>query len=162
MTEGSATSPEGPAWTGPFAYSRQVEFSETDMAGVVHFTHYLRYMEMAEHAYWRSIGISGMGRFEGIHLGWPRVRAECHYKRPLRFEDMVEIRVYVARVGRTSVDFRHALYQGDPAAGKLAATGRLTLTCADLDRGDPFESIPVPGWLRERIAVAPPSALTFM
>ena len=38
------------------AYKRRVEFAETDMAGQVHFSNFFRYMEAAEHAFFRSLG----------------------------------------------------------------------------------------------------------
>ena len=37
---------------------RRVQFYETDMAGIVHFSCYFRYMEEAEHAMWREAGLS--------------------------------------------------------------------------------------------------------
>ena len=41
-----------------FKFVRIVEFSETDMAGIVHFSNYCKYMEAAEHRFFRSIGYS--------------------------------------------------------------------------------------------------------
>jgi acyl-CoA thioester hydrolase len=35
---------------------RRVEFSETDMAGIVHYSNFFRYMEAAEHEFFRSLG----------------------------------------------------------------------------------------------------------
>ena len=37
---------------------RTVEFSETDMAGIVHYSNFFRYMESAEHAFFRALGFS--------------------------------------------------------------------------------------------------------
>ena len=39
-----------------FQITRRVEFSETDMAGIMHFSNYFRFMETAEHAFFRSLG----------------------------------------------------------------------------------------------------------
>ena len=41
-----------------YRYRRRVEFSETDLAGIVHFSNYFRYMEAAEHEFFRSLGLS--------------------------------------------------------------------------------------------------------
>jgi acyl-CoA thioesterase FadM len=68
---------------GEFEYARVVQFSETDLAGIVHFSAYFRYMEEAEHALWRAAGLS-VARDD---LHWPRVSASCEYASPLRFED---------------------------------------------------------------------------
>ena len=40
-----------------FVYHRRVTFAETDMAGIVHFSNFYRYMEEAEHAFLRSRGL---------------------------------------------------------------------------------------------------------
>ena len=68
-----------------FKLIRRIEFSETDMAGIVHFSNFFRMMESAEHAFFRSLGFSVHP--EGGTTGWPRVSATCDYLRPLRFED---------------------------------------------------------------------------
>ena len=36
-----------------FSYEHRVEFFETDLAGIVHFANYYRFMEQAEHAFFR-------------------------------------------------------------------------------------------------------------
>jgi acyl-CoA thioester hydrolase len=55
---------------------RRVEFSETDMAGIVHFSNFFRYMETAEHGFYRSLGFSVILRNYDPPLGFPRVHAE--------------------------------------------------------------------------------------
>ncbi len=74
-----------------FKAIRRVEFSETDMAGIVHYSNFFRYMETAEHGYFRSLGYSVVTDHFETPVGWPRVHAECDYRHPLRFEDEVEI-----------------------------------------------------------------------
>ena len=77
--------------TCEFKWTRRVEFAETDMAGIMHFANFFRYMEMAEHAFYRTLGFSVHETNEGGIVGWPRVMARCDFKRPLRFEDEVEV-----------------------------------------------------------------------
>ena len=36
-----------------FTYSRRIQFSDTDMAGIVHFANFYRFMEEAEHEMFR-------------------------------------------------------------------------------------------------------------
>ena len=79
-----------------FKAIRRVEFSETDMAGIVHYSNFFKYMETAEHGFFRALGHSVvMDKFDPP-VGWPRVRAECDYRQPLRFEDEVEIHLLVS------------------------------------------------------------------
>src|ERR1044072_9080102 len=70
---------------------RRVEFSETDMAGIVHYSNFFRYMESAEHGFFRTLGYSVVSDKTDPPIGWPRVHAECDYLQPLRFEDEIEV-----------------------------------------------------------------------
>ena len=84
---------------------RRVEFSETDMAGIVHYSNFFRYMEAAEHAFFRSIGFSVVTRNVDPPVVWPRVHAESDYRRPIRFEDEIEIRMYVTKKKSKSLTY---------------------------------------------------------
>ena len=74
-----------------FKTKRRVEFADTDVAGVVHFSNYFRYLEVAEHEFFRSLGIRLHGEDEGGMFGWARVHASCDYLRPARYADMLEM-----------------------------------------------------------------------
>ena len=41
-----------------FTTQRMVEFSDTDMAGIMHFASFFHYMESVEHEFIRSLGLS--------------------------------------------------------------------------------------------------------
>src|SRR5436190_17664650 len=88
-----------------FKVTRRVEFSETDMVGIVHYSNFFRYMEVAEHAFFRSLGISVVTRQVDPPVGWPRVHAECDYQQPLRFEDEFEIHMLVAEKRSKSLKY---------------------------------------------------------
>ena len=54
-----------PHMSNEFSVTHFVQFSETDMAGIVHFSNFFRWMEEVEHAYFRSLGLSvSMARFD--------------------------------------------------------------------------------------------------
>lgn len=79
-----------------FIHERVVEFAETDMAGIVHFSNFFRYMEAAEHAFFESLGLSLHQSQEGGRMsGWARVHAECDYARPLHYRDHLRVRLLV-------------------------------------------------------------------
>ena len=67
---------------------RRVEFYETDMAGIVHFSNFFRFMEACEHAFLRSLDHELHGMLDGLETGWPRVNATCDYRAPARFGDI--------------------------------------------------------------------------
>src|SRR5271166_3324319 len=89
-----------------FKMTRRIEFADTDMAGIVHFSNFFRMMEAAEHAFFRSLGFSIHSKADGQSIGWPRVSATCDYLRPLRFEEEVEIHLLVAEIRSRSVRYR--------------------------------------------------------
>src|SRR3954470_13363224 len=88
-----------------FTITRRVQFAETDMAGIVHFANYFRMMEEVEHAFFRSVGLSVSMQHDGMHVGWPRVAAACEYFGPIQFEDEVELRLRVTKVGDKSFNY---------------------------------------------------------
>jgi YbgC/YbaW family acyl-CoA thioester hydrolase len=118
-------SPAGSAGTTDdgFRYDRRVLFYETDLAGVVHFSNYFRYMEEAEHALWRTAGL-GIDR-AGSDVGWPRVSAAFDYKNPLFFEDAFTIVVRIAAVTRRTIQYSCVFTRDETPIG----VGSMTTAC---------------------------------
>ena len=125
---------------------RRIQFSETDMAGVVHFSNYFRMMEEVEHAFFRSLGLSVVMSHEALEIGWPRVSASCEYYGPLRFEDEVELLMRVTKVGEKSFNYEvEFLWEG-----RRVALGRMTSVCCEmLDQG--MRSIRIPDGVRRKL-----------
>lgn len=121
-----------------FIYRRRVQFAETDMAGIVHFSMYFRYMEEAEHALWRSVGLQ-IAPSEG-HVGFPRVAASCDFKAPLRFEEEFEVHVRVEAVGRRSLKYGFTLRRGED----ILATGAMTSVSVEKLPGGGVRSVELP------------------
>jgi YbgC/YbaW family acyl-CoA thioester hydrolase len=96
---------------------RRVLFSETDVAGIVHFSNYFRYFEDAEHALWREAGLS-------VHpdnppVGWPRVAATCNFHRALKFEQEFEVIVHIREISRRTITYAGEIF----SRGEKVATG---------------------------------------
>ncbi len=127
---------------------RRVQFYETDMAGVVHFSWFFRYMEEAEHALWRAAGLSVAA--VGSEIGWPRVSASFDYRRPLRFEDDVEVHVRIAALNARTIRFVCTLNR----AGEVVATGDMTVACVSQRPHEPMRAIAIPPDVAARFEVA--------
>jgi acyl-CoA thioester hydrolase len=128
-----------------------VEFFETDMAGIMHFSNFFRFMESAEHAYYRSLGFS-VDEAKSLGFGWPRVKAECEYRHPLRFEDIVEIRVNVLRLGTRSITLEFQFSKAEEGREISVATGAITAVCVERDaQTGEFRPVPIPEGIRSRI-----------
>jgi len=109
-----------------FALRQAVAFHETDMAGLVHFSNFFRWMEMAEHAFLQSLELPAVLREGDVFWGWPRARARCDYHGPLAYGDAFECRLFVKEIKIKSVVyfFRfRKLVDGRP--GEAVARGEL-------------------------------------
>src|ERR1700733_10058052 len=95
-----------------FRTTRRIEFGDTDMAGIVHFSNFFRYMEAAETEFLRSRGLSVTWREQGKRFGFPRVSVSCDFVKPARFEDMLDIEVALEKIGTKSLTYRFDFSRG--------------------------------------------------
>ena len=130
-----------------FHYSRRVQFSETDLAGIAHFSAFFRFMEEAEHALWRAAGLS-IGAAEKTG-GWPRVSAAFDYKSPLRFEDEFDVIVHIAELTRRSIRYGFTINRGDVLVG----TGAMTAVCTKKEDGQ-LRAVELPADVISRLRAA--------
>jgi len=124
---------------GVFEWSRLVEFYETDLAGITHFSNFYRWMESAEHAFLRDRGI--VLHQEGI--GWPRVNASADFRKPIKFGDLVRVTVSIAELKTRSVrySFEFRVNESD----EIHATGEMISVCVDLGT---MKAIEIPAGIR--------------
>lgn len=130
-----------------FRTQRRIEFGDTDMAGIVHFSNFFRFMESAECAFLRQFGLSVKMDWEGATIGFPRVSATCEYVSPARFEDVLDVAVTVDRVGSKSVSYSFEFTR----AGALIARGKVTSVCCRVSHDKRIESIEIPAGYRARL-----------
>jgi YbgC/YbaW family acyl-CoA thioester hydrolase len=131
----------------PFRTTRRVEFADTDMAGIVHFANFFRYMEAAEVEFLRARGLSVRLDWEGQPLGFPRVSASCDFFRPARFEDLLDVAVTVQNIGRKSVSYAFEFSRG----GEVLARGQVSAVCCRIAPDRALESVEIPASLRARL-----------
>jgi acyl-CoA thioester hydrolase len=136
----------------------RVEFSDTDMAGIVHYSNFFRYMEAAEHAFYRSLGFSVVTRNANPPVTWPRVHAECEYKHPLRFEDEVEVHMLVSKKKSKSLSYEFRFRKLNGAAPIEVARGSLTVVCVTHSHGK-MSATTIPKVIADKIEVAPAERL---
>jgi len=124
-----------------------VEFGDTDMAGIVHFSNFFRYMESAETAFLRARGLSVSWSDGGVRYGFPRVSVGCDFVRPARFEDVLTVAVHLEKVGRTSVAYRFEFSRG----GDAVATGRATAVYCRETADHTMRSVEIPADVRAKL-----------
>lgn len=121
--------------TPGFVYRRRVEFADTDTAQLIHFTALLRYMEEAEHAFYRSLGVAGYEwRPDGV-TGIPRVSVRCDYLAPLRYGEEVEVRLTVGEVRTKAIRYEAEFTVDRPEGLSRVAHGEMTVVYATRDHG---------------------------
>ncbi len=119
----------------PQAISRiRVAFADVDISHRIHFTAWFRYMEVAEHALMRSLGVPYSTTLLGA--AFPRVHLECDFRGPIVFDDLLDVEARVERVGTSSwtVAFTgwHVGHgEPDPGRGGIVATGRMVIVAMD-------------------------------
>ncbi len=127
-----------PSTISMFTYRRRVQFADTDLAGQVHFSWMFRYMEEAEHALWRSLGLTIAER--GSDVGWPRIAASMDFRNPLHFEDEFDVRLRVAAVKTRTIEYECTIV----CAERVIATGRMASICVRRDAGGRFKAAEIP------------------
>jgi acyl-CoA thioester hydrolase len=113
----------------PFKYSAytRVGFSDTDAQGIVYYGRYLPYFDTARVEYHRHLNLLST---QSEHEFVMRANA-IEYLAPARFDDLVEVFVRLARIGRTSATYEFAAYRIDD--DELMVTAKQTLVLVDLD-----------------------------
>jgi acyl-CoA thioester hydrolase len=137
-----------------FKIRRMVEFSDTDMAGIVHHAVYFRYMEAAEHAFFRSLGLTVAPPKTPASVGWPRVHTEADFSAPLRFEDEVEIQLLVAEKKSKALTYAFRLRKLNAAQPHEVARGKITVVCIKMSNGL-MKATSIPKAIADKIQVAP-------
>ncbi len=141
-----------------FTIHRRVEFSETDMAGIMHFSNFYRFMETAEHAFLRSLGFSVVMAMTDPPVGWPRVHCECDFFRPVKFEDVVQVRLKVLKKSTKTITYGFDFALED-TPDQLVARGSIVAACVTRDaESGMMKSIPIPAAFDQAIQVHPDSA----
>ena len=130
-----------------FQTTRRVEFGDTDMAGIVHFANFFRYMEAAETEFLRTLGFSVAWHYNGQRVGFPRVSAACDYVKPAKFGDLLTVTVSIEKVGRKSVTYRFAFTRGADSI----ATGRITSVFCHKGDDGAMKSVELPPEIRAKL-----------
>jgi acyl-CoA thioester hydrolase len=101
----------------------RVAWIDTDAGGRIHFSNAFRWAELAETSLLRRLGL--LERWGD----YPRRQVEAEFIQVLRFEDEIEVRIHVERVGRTSITYDWTISRD----GSVCIAGRHTVVNVDRD-----------------------------
>ena len=113
----------------------RVRYQETDPMGFLHHANYFTYFEIGRTELFRAGG-GDYRRMEEEGLLVVVVKAECRYRRPARYDDLLKLRTTVTRITAAKIEHEYQLFRG----AELLAVGHVTL--AVVDRGGVVQPIP--------------------
>ena len=104
----------------------RVRYTDTDPMGFLHHANYLTYFEIGRTELLRAMG-GNYRRMEAEGVFVVVVKAECQYRRPARYDDIVTVHTRIAQVSPAKIEHYYHLTRD----GELLATGRVTLAMVD-------------------------------
>lgn len=127
-----------------FSYPLRVRWAEVDRQGIVFNGHYLLYFDVGITEYWRAIGYPYPdGLLEhGSDLFVKKASVEYHAS--AHYDEVLDVQVRVARIGRSSVQFLLEIHRGEAQL----VSGEVIYVNADPVTKT---AAPVPAFLREAI-----------
>ncbi len=128
-----------------FKTSLRVTWADTDAAQVVHYSNYFRFFERAEEEFYRQLGFSFADTAKK-GLWFPRVEAFCQYKRPARFNDLLEVEVNVENLKERSFKLGFRIINEE--TNVTLATGYIVIVAADKQTG---KAMRVPSEIVEKL-----------
>jgi acyl-CoA thioester hydrolase len=146
--------------TFEYQHSSRVEFCDTDMAGIMHFSNFFRFMEATETAFMRSLGLSVVLTKCGLDVCLPRVHAECDYQVPLRFEDEVLVQLLVEKKTSRTLTYQFRFFKMNTQPRTEVARGRLVAVCAARQPDGTMKAVPLPPEFSNRLQEAPADLLS--
>jgi 4-hydroxybenzoyl-CoA thioesterase len=105
----------------------QVGWGDCDPAGIVFYPRFYAWMDAVSHLLAREMGIPRESMLPpgSAMLGFPVVATQAEYLTPARMDDVLEVRTWVVRVGRTSMSLRHEIVRPESDATEtLIVRGR--------------------------------------
>lgn len=119
-----------------FRIQERVRWSDIDSSGVILWSAYTRLVEMAETELFRAVGFPYGSLWDRLDIWLPRVQFHLDYHSPVRLDELLDVEIQVARIGRSSMRFELAMKKPD---GQLAAEGYLVIVAISRTDGNSVE-----------------------
>jgi len=124
-----------------FKVREHVRWSDVDASGIIRWSAYTRFVELAETELFRAIGFPYATLWDQLDIWLPRVQFHLDCRSPARLDDLLEVGILVSRIGRSSIRFEFAMSKAD---GILVAEGYLIVVAIRRNDG---KSVGVPAAL---------------
>ncbi|MCA1630241.1 MAG: acyl-CoA thioesterase [Acidobacteria bacterium] len=125
----------------------RVRWGDVDAARIIFYGAYIRFFEIAETELFRAVGLPYGDVFDELDVWLPRAHLECDFRRAAQLDDLLEVSVYVGRVGTKSLRLNFEVRR--KGVDEIVAEAHFVLVAV---RRGTFESVPVPEELKRRLA----------
>jgi acyl-CoA thioester hydrolase len=129
-----------------FCHTLRVRWAEVDRQGIVFNGNYLLYFDVGITEYWRAIGCPYPDALLEHGADMFVKKATVEYHDSAGYDDLLDVCVRVARIGRSSMQFLLEIHRGD----EHLVEGEIVYVNADPVTRRPA---PVPEFLRQAVAV---------
>jgi acyl-CoA thioester hydrolase len=130
-----------------FRIEDRVRWGDVDAARIIFYGAYIRFFEIAETELFRAVGLPYGDVFDELDVWLPRAHLECDFRQAAQLDDLLEVSVYVGRVGTKSLRLNFEVRR--KGVEEIVAEAHFVLVAV---RRGTFESVPVPEELKRRLA----------
>ncbi len=134
-----------------FTIEERVRWGDVDAARIIFYGSYIRFFEIAETELFRAVGLPYGVVFDELNIWLPRVHLECDFHRAAQLDDLLEVSVWVGKIGTTSLRLNFEVRRkdrDDKIEERLIATAHFVLVSTGRHNLQP---VPVPDELRRAL-----------
>lgn len=124
-----------------------MRWGDVDAARIIFYGAYIHFFEFAETELFRAVGLPYSVMFDELDVWLPRAHIECDFRRAAQLDDLLEVAVYVGRIGTKSLRLNFEVRR--KGESELVAEAHFILVAV---RRDTFETVSVPDELKRRLA----------
>ncbi len=125
----------------------RVYYEDTDLAGIVYYANYLKFIERGRSEWVRALGIDQRRLREDEGIVFAVRRVEADYLRPAHFDDMLVVETALERLGGARIE----LCQGVLRGAETLFLARVTLVAINAAGA----AVRLPDGLRARLSAEP-------
>jgi acyl-CoA thioester hydrolase len=129
-----------------FCIEERIRWGDVDAARIIFYGSYIRFFEYAETELFRTVGLPYGVIFDELDIWLPRAHIECDFYRPAQLDDLLEVCVFVGKIGTKSLTLNFEVRRKKQP--ELIAAAKFVLVAV---RRDTFETVPLPAHLLERL-----------
>ncbi len=130
-----------------YCIEERVRWGDVDAARIIFYGAYIRFFEFAETELFRAVGLPYGVMFDELDVWLPRAHLECDFRHAAQLDDLLEVCVYVGRIGTSSLRLNFEVRR--KGEDVVVAEAHFVLVSV---RRDTFETVPVPEELKRRLA----------